>query len=181
VAEQNDAAGAAPPARMGWDQFRALVKGAEVGDRASLDQLREALKSGAYPSWSHSFVETYGDPATWLKRTLADVIGKKDLAIHEAIVMRLDQLRRDLEGAQPTPIETVLAERAALCWFIVHLYETSYMQAENMTINQAESRQRRIDAAHRRFLTAVATLARVRKLALPSLQVNIGANQINMS
>jgi hypothetical protein len=55
------------------------------------------------------------------------------------------------------------------------------VQAKDLTIRQAEFQQRRIDAAHRRFLSAVAALARVRKLALPSLQVNIGTNQVNMS
>jgi hypothetical protein len=182
VAEPEDAAEATLPAKMQWDQFRALLNGAEGGDRASLDRLREVLKSDAHPSWTRWFVETFGDPPTWLKNELSRAVGgKKNLAVDEAVMMRLDQIRKDLEGEQPTPIEKVLAGRAALCWFIVHFYETSYMQAENLTIQQSDFQQRRIDAAHRRFLSAVATLARVRKMALPSLQVNIGTNQINVA
>jgi hypothetical protein len=50
-----------------------------------------------------------------------------------------------------------------------------------MTIRQAEFKVRQIDSANRRFLSAFATLARVRKLAVPALQVNIGANQVNVS
>jgi hypothetical protein len=51
-----------------------------------------------------------------------------------------------------------------------------------MTIGQADYQQRRIDRAHRRFLSAVETLARVRKLAVPMLQVNVAKNQqINMA
>jgi hypothetical protein len=43
------------------------------------------------------------------------------------------------------------------------------------------SQHRKIDKAHARFLTAVRTLAQVRKLALPTLQVNIAKNQINVA
>jgi hypothetical protein len=50
-----------------------------------------------------------------------------------------------------------------------------------MTLRQADYHRRRIDAAHSRFLSAVKTLATVRKLALPALQVNIGANQVNVA
>jgi hypothetical protein len=39
----------------------------------------------------------------------------------------------------------------------------------------------RINAAHDRSLKAVATLARVRKLALPALQVNIARNHVHMT
>jgi hypothetical protein len=75
-----------------------------------------------------------------------------------------------------------LAERAALCWFSVNQYEASYSQQRGeLSLAQGEAQQRRIDRAHHRFLTAVRTLAQVRKLALPTLQVNIGANQVNVA
>ena len=61
------------------------------------------------------------------------------------------------------------------------LYEANYAQAKDLTLRQADFQQRRIDAAHRRFLASVRTLAQVRKLALPTLQVNIGTNQVNVA
>ena len=39
----------------------------------------------------------------------------------------------------------------------------------------------RMDRAHRRYLTAIKTLAIVRKLALPVLQVNIAKKQVNVA
>jgi len=45
----------------------------------------------------------------------------------------------------------------------------------------ADYHLRRQDRAHRRFLTAMKTLATVRKLGLPVLQVNIGENQVNVA
>jgi hypothetical protein len=56
-----------------------------------------------------------------------------------------------------------------------------YAQLKEYTLRQGEFQLRQIESAHKRFLSAVATLARVRKLALPALQVNIGTNQVNVS
>jgi hypothetical protein len=50
-----------------------------------------------------------------------------------------------------------------------------------MSIAQANFHLGRIDKAHARFLSAVKTLAQVRKLALPTLQVNIARNQVNVA
>ena len=41
--------------------------------------------------------------------------------------------------------------------------------------------QKSIDRAHRRYLSAIKTLATVRKLALPVLQVNIAKKQVNVA
>jgi hypothetical protein len=38
-----------------------------------------------------------------------------------------------------------------------------------------------MDRAHRRYLSAIKTLATVRKLALPVLQVNIAKKQVNVA
>ena len=50
-------------------------------------------------------------------------------------------------------------------------------QLAALTIRQAEFHQRRLDATNRRFLAAVDTLALVRKLAVPVLQVSIAEKQ----
>jgi hypothetical protein len=46
-----------------------------------------------------------------------------------------------------------------------------------MRFAQSEHAQRRIDRTHRRFLTTLRTLATVRRLALPSLQINLAHRQ----
>ena len=99
----------------------------------------------------------------------------------EAAEATMDQLRTELEGENPTPMERLLAERAIFCWFTVNIYEMIFNESKDLTTRQAELHLRRIDSAHRRFLSAVATLARIRKLALPHLQVNIGRNQVNVA
>ena len=109
------------------------------------------------------------------------IIVNISVAANSAIPRKLARLRAELEGPAPNSIERLLAERAAFCWLVVWQYESVLVHATEMTNKQSEFHQRRIDAAHRRFLSAVRTLAQVRKLAIPSIQVNIGQNQVNVT
>jgi hypothetical protein len=125
--------------------------------------------------------ENNGSPAGWLRHKLIEKVAGKNILIQEATTHKLAKLQADLEGPDPTPIERLLAERASLCWFIVHLYENANANASDWSIVQADFQQRKIDKAHARFLSSLQTLARVRKLALPTLQVNIAKNQVNVA
>jgi hypothetical protein len=172
---------AKPPATMDWQGFRDLVMRARKGDEEALPALRRALAREA-PEWRSWFLETLGDPSRWLTDALIRLAaGKDDLAMMEGLKMKMAQVRKELEGPSPTSLEKLLAERAAICWFNVTIYETLYAQSKDLTINQAKWQVHRINAAHDRFLKSVATLARIRKLALPALQVNIAQNQVNMA
>jgi hypothetical protein len=173
---------AGPPAKMTWDELHALVRKAEGGDRKALPRLREALKSADHADWARWFRDNYGNPAEWLRTSLArEGPGKDRLASIEAAGANMEQIRDELAGPAPTPIERLLAERAATCWFTVNLYETLFSQSSGQTLRQAEYHLRKIDSAHKRYLSSLATLARVRKLALPALQVNVGTNQVNVA
>ena len=37
------------------------------------------------------------------------------------------------------------------------------------------------DRAHRRYLSAIRTLAQVRRLLTPAVQINVGENQVNVA
>jgi hypothetical protein len=181
MAETEKKVGPTPPEAIGRDELTKLLRRAERGDKGCLPQLRAQLRAEADGRSGGRLLELYGDPPSWLRANLAANVGGKNLAVTEAAEVRMDQLRRELDGLSPSPLERLLAERAVLCWFLVHTYETTYAQSRELTIRQAEFQQRRIDAAHRRFLSAVRTLAQIRKLALPALQMNIGANQLNVA
>ena len=65
---------------------------------------------------------------------------------------------------------------------LVNWHENSLQSnTESMSIAQANYHAQKIDRAHSRFLSAIRTLAQVRKLALPTLQVNIARNQVNVA
>jgi hypothetical protein len=48
-----------------------------------------------------------------------------------------------------------------------------------LTIIQSEHQQRRIDRTHRRLMSTIKTLATVRRLAVPALQINVARQQVN--
>jgi hypothetical protein len=190
MAKANDAAEAKPlttaednpPAGMTQDEFEALVKRAESGDMKSFAQLREALSSGDYANGSQWFDNKYGDPVWMLKIMLGmKASGEHRLASVLGAERSMNQVWAELAGPDPSPIERLLAERAAVCWFAVTAYETIDSQSKDRTLRQVEYHLHRIDSAHRRFLSAIATLARVRKLALPAIQFNVARQQVNVA
>ena len=78
-------------------------------------------------------------------------------------------------------MESLLVERIVACWLQLQYYEVLYAQNfRQLSLRQSESQQKRIDQAHRRYLSAIRTLAQVRKLVKPSVaQINIAEKQIN--
>jgi hypothetical protein len=88
-------------------------------------------------------------------------------------------MREEIAGENPSALERLLAERIALCWLQLQYYEALYAQnLSKFTIAQSEHHQRRIDKAHGRYLSAMRTLAQIRKLR-PAVQINIAEKQIN--
>ena len=93
----------------------------------------------------------------------------------------LSSVADELAGPSPSPVERVLAETAATAWFAYRLHEATYAAGVTseggMSLAQSEHAQRRIDRAHRRYLSNLKTLASVRRLAVPALQINLAHRQ----
>jgi hypothetical protein len=155
-----------------------LLKRASKGDKTCLPELRALL---ADPERGGRILEIYGSPDKWLVADLLGQVAGDDLAVSEATARKLAEVRDELAGPNPMPIERLLAERAAVCWFLVNRYESNFSNAKDLTIRQAAFHQEKIDRAHKRYLSALKTLATVRKLALPAIQVNIAKEQVNVA
>jgi hypothetical protein len=106
-----------------------------------------------------------------------------DHRTREALRHELEAFIAELSGPSPSALERSLAGVAGTCWMAMRVYEAMDLGAlkQNRTIAQAEHHQRRLDRAHRRYLATLKTLATVRKMGLPSVQVNIAKNQVNVS
>ncbi len=165
-----------PPAS--GEETLELIKRATAGDQSCLPEVRALL---ADPDSGPDLRTICGSSAHWLRQSIIRKAAGKDVLRREAIKQELERVGSELEGPNPTPMERLLAERASLCWFIVQWYEDAYVNRDGWSITLGDYQHRIIDKAHRRFLTAVRTLAQVRKLALPALQVNIARNQINVA
>lgn len=155
-------------------EMLALVRRAEKGDEKTLPLLREILKRTAY-------LEACGNLAALARNTLIDKFAGKNLALQEGLRQKLESLRAELAGPDPTPLERLLAERIAACWLHLYQLEATYAGKDSMSLELAMHYQKSIDRAHKRYLSAIKTLATVRKLALPVLQVNIAKKQVNVA
>ena len=159
-----------PPEKELFD----VLKRAQDGDESALPALRRALDAGLN-------VLKAGSIAGEAREALLAPLAGKSLLVREQMGRQIDALAAELAGPHPAPIERLLSERAAFCWHVVHQYERAYASSRELSIKQADYQQRRIDAAHRRYLSALKSLATVRRLALPAVQINLARRQVNVS
>jgi hypothetical protein len=119
----------------------------------------------------------------WAVERLTDWAAGKDGKAKESLREELCDFVVELAGPKPSPVGRVLAETAATCWFAYRLHEAQYAGSVKsdggMSLVQSEHAQRRMDRAHRRFLNTVKTLATVRRLAVPAVQINVARQQVN--
>jgi hypothetical protein len=156
------------------DELTDLLIRAEEGDTTVLPQLEKVLNDPRT-------VEVAGDLARHAQRILVDKFSGKNLLFKESLPRKLELMRAELAGPNPTPLERLLAEQIVSCWLHLHHLETVYVSKESMTLELGSYLQRILSATQKRYLAAIKTLAVVRKLAVPVLQVNIAKKQVNVA
>jgi hypothetical protein len=174
VSEPTATRSPAPAAKR--DELDDLLQRAERGDAAALARVKPWLNDP-------EIAELLGNPAVGVERQIIGLSAGNNLLRKEAMIERLRQLRAELAGPRPSPLERLLADRVALCWLHLHQIEWAYFAKSSMAATLAEHYQRCLDRAQRRFLAAARGLADVRRLALPVLvaQVNVAGKQVNVA
>jgi hypothetical protein len=119
---------------------------------------------------------------TWAITRLIDWAAGKDGNEKTKTKLRdeLCSVADELAGPSPSPIERVLADVAATSWLAYRMHEAHYaacVTADRLTIAQSAHALRRQDGAHRRLVSTLRTLASVRRLAVPSVQINVARQQ----
>jgi hypothetical protein len=97
----------------------------------------------------------------------------------KSLKITLEEMREELAGPNPSPLEILGAERVASCWLQLHYAELIYNQnLPKLTLREDDYYQKRLDRLHKRYLSAMRSLAQVRKLLKPKVgQINIGEKQ----
>jgi hypothetical protein len=166
----------APAEAKRFDEVMAWIHRAEEGDQTVLPALREVLK--AEPTAADLLG---GDLAKQAQQTLIKKFSEKNLLVKESLTRKLELLHAELAGPQPTTLERLLVERIVACWLYLHHLEVIFASKESMSLDLGSYYQRSITSAQKRYLAAIKTLAVVRKLAVPVLQVNIARKQVNVA
>lgn len=92
-------------------------------------------------------------------------------------------IRCELDYERANALERMLIDHVALCWLRLQCVEQRYTNttSQRIGIPQADYWERRLSAAQQRYLRAVEILARIRRLRLPTMQVNIADKQVNIA
>ncbi|MBL8798579.1 MAG: hypothetical protein JNM56_32080 [Planctomycetia bacterium] len=90
--------------------FAQLLERAQAGDETVLPELRRQLAE------SPELWQRCGDLAQHAEVTWLQLIAGRDLFLQESVRRKLDDLKHELLGDSPTPLERLLAERLAVAW-----------------------------------------------------------------
>ena len=164
-----------PPEDLSPAGLRLLMERVQKRDAQALVALEKMLEIPAVVDLMG------GDLARQAEYALIKQAAGDNVAFEQALKRKLKLLRDELAGPNPSPLERLLVERVVACWLQVQHADVLHAQAENLALEWGDYYQRRMDRAHRRYLSALKTLALVRKLAVPVLQVNIAKRQVNVA
>ena len=140
------------------EDLRRLLERARDGDPEARPRLREVLDR--HPEvWRH-----FGDLAAHAERAWVELIGGQDDGLKESLARKVADLKAELAGPTPSPLEQLLAERVTATWLQVHYADAAVAQAGGLSLRQADFAARRQDQAHKRYLTAIGALVTVRRL-----------------
>lgn len=153
---------------------KAVLVAASRNEDGSGEKVRELLARA--PEW----IERLGSVADDAERAMSER-GSAQALLSEALRAELRTLREALRYPSDGPLEELLCRRAALCWMELNRADEqrSYRWADGVSNESADFWDRHVSRLHGDFLRACKTLATVRKLRIPAIQVNVGAQQFN--
>ncbi len=156
--------------------IKPVMEKAAKGDLSVLPALR------AYLDEHPGFWQSMGDMAHVTQTECINRMFGDDELMKACVTRSLDALVRELEGPTPSPLETILAQQVALDRLYLQKmeYQLDHPDRER-TRSQREYDDRRVTKSHARHMKAIKTLAQVRKLLGPTVQVNIARQQVNVA
>ncbi|HEY5467561.1 MAG TPA: hypothetical protein VIK85_00465 [Coriobacteriia bacterium] len=176
------------------DESTALAKRNELlerleavrdGANGSRPGSREALRqfNREYPTLGALLVDDYGNVVAAAENALVRLASGGNVLVDETTRMWLAETIGSLTEAGDTPLEAMLAHRVALGWLAVNSAETLRARKwkDSMSTEAADFWDRHVSRVQSDFLKASRTLATVRKLRRPVLQVNVAEQQINVA
>jgi len=142
-----------------------LVNRAVSGDENVLPELRRVLK--AHPEMWHE----YGDLAAQPQESWMHLTAGNNLLLHESLRLKSQELRADILGEKPSPLERLLVERVVATWLQVNYADVAFAQSNKpgVALSMLKQLQQRQESAQRSHLAAIKQLALVRKLLKPAL------------
>lgn len=148
-------------------ELEAVSEKAEAGDKEARKELRRLVRTS-----SPEVIGRASDIGRKAGRILARTASGGNPLVEEALYARLDMMREEIAGENPTPLEVLLTERVVTLWMLTGLlevlvaaqYQRGLDHKKRATPSYLIQQARLLEGATRRYLAAIRELARVRKL-----------------
>ena len=161
--------------------LRSLSEKVEAGDKSARKELRKAVRES-----SPEVVAQASELAHRSQWALIKTATAGESLVEEALLTRLDLLRVEIAGENPSALERLLTEKIVGAWLLGELLEL----LNSAQLTTGVPKDKRVEhsflkfylgwqeQAHRRLLSSIKTLAQVRRLQslTPGVQVNIQNN-----
>jgi hypothetical protein len=165
-------------------KLQVLSEKAEAGDKDARKELRLMVRAS-----SAEVIGRASDIGRRAGQTLARTAAGGDPLTEEALYAKLDAMRTEIAGEDPTPLAVLLTERVVSLWMLTTLLESLLAIQYRRNVDDGFERSspsyilhqsRILDGATRRYLAAIRELARVRRLlaGTPPVQVNTQVNVV---
>ena len=146
-----------PPEQPTEINLSPLIQKANAGDREALKSLRQVLN--AHPEiWRKA-----GDMGALVQRLMGAQIASTHFA-RESLRRKTQELRAQLLGTSPSPIERLAVERVVTTWMQIHQLDMQVAALGGDSSRWAVALAKRHDQASRRYDRALKSLATLRRL-----------------
>jgi hypothetical protein len=155
------------PLKNWLDDADELFAAARAGDGDAQDRLRAALRADEHVR------DHFGDIGTRATKTLIARFAGGDAVLAIGIEEKVRAMRAKLLGDNPTVLDQLLVRRVINGWVAVHALELE--QAINPPSRPGDRAylEAAVGKASKRYTQAITELARVRRLNLPPILVNV--------
>ena len=113
------------------------------------------------------YFEHAGDLALMAQHTWLDLLSDTDLFLRETVERKLGEMRIELAGADPSPLEKLLVERVVACWLQINHTDTIFAGNQSSSESVRKELLKRQESAQHRYVYAIKQLAQLRKLVAP--------------
>ena len=163
------------------DRLLAVRDNANSGSPGSREALRQFVRE--HPESATKLIDVYGNLAANAEKALIRSASGGNVLVEESARAWLADVKSTLTEPDDTALEEMLARRVALCWLTVSIAETLRAQhwMDDAGTRSIDFWDRHIARLSTDFLRASRTLATVRKLRRPVMQVNVAEQQVNVT
>jgi hypothetical protein len=151
-----------PPLLSRSEALEVLVLRANNGSTSALDSLRQ-LMDRCPEVWQH-----VGDLTKHAELAWTDLMGGGNYLIMESVKRQVAYLKSELAGTNPTSLEKLLVEQAALTWLASRYAEMAAAKPGKSSLAEGKMMLKRAESTQRRHLASLKMLAELRVLSTRS-------------